>query len=364
MCFDQCFIHIGRMRCGIANTQQTRDQCQAADQPRQPPIAPIRTFAVIGIHILPQQSDLSRALRDQQLCLRNHGGDGPRGLGPACIGNDAEGAELVATFLDAEERTDATGRAGLRQEIEFRFTGKIGVELRSCAARSARHHFGQAVIGLRPQHDIDMRGTAQDFGPFRLGHAAGDRDDGLAAPIGALLFCDLQAAQFGKQLFRRLFPDMAGIEDHHIGRFGCVGAGIAQRRQRTRHTGGVVDVHLAAIGLDEEFFRQIYPPVGSKRRSAINGTIGGTTSGRGRIAGQSAAWVNISIPGPGFVAPSRAGYKIGPFTPDFPGLASIFSPLLPLPPARGHRARCRPGHASGPRWRRPGPGQWLRGNIP
>ncbi len=140
--------------------------------------------------------------------------------------------------------------------IEFRFAGKIGIELRSCAPRGAGHHLGQAMIGLRPQHDIDVGGAAQNLRSLRLGHAAGDRDDGLPAGFGALLFCDFQAAELGEEFFRRLFTDMARVHDHHIRGFRRLDRGIAQRRQRIRHAGGIVDVHLAAIGLDEEFFRQ------------------------------------------------------------------------------------------------------------
>src|SRR3546814_12610944 len=43
------------------------------------------------------------------------------------------------------------------------------------------------------------------------------------------------------------------------------------RRQDVRHAGGVVDVHLAAVGLDEELFgqiRRLTPLAGSSGRSS------------------------------------------------------------------------------------------------
>ena len=46
-----------------------------------------------------------------------------------------------------------------------------------------------------------------------------------------------------------------------------LGRRIAERRQDIRHAGGVVDVHLAAIGLDEEFLGQIGQGVRSAARA-------------------------------------------------------------------------------------------------
>ena len=48
---------------------------------------------------------------------------------------------------------------------------------------------------------------------------------------------------------------------------GVFGRRIAERRQHIRHAGGVVDVHLAAIGLDEELLRQGGQSVRSARRA-------------------------------------------------------------------------------------------------
>ena len=112
------------------------------------------------------------------------------------------------------------------------------------------------MIGLGTQHDVNMARTAHDLRALRLGDAAGHRDDRGLAGFAASLFGDLQAAQFGEQFFGGLFPDMAGVDDHHIGRLRRIHGNIAQGRQDVRHAGGVVNVHLAAIGLDEDVFRQ------------------------------------------------------------------------------------------------------------
>ena len=70
--------------------------------------------------------------------------------------------------------------------------------------------------------------------------------------LAFLAFIAAQAAQFGIDLLGRLFADVTGVEDHHVGAFGRIGRGIAQRRQQIRHPGGIIGVHLAAIGLDVE----------------------------------------------------------------------------------------------------------------
>ena len=72
----------------------------------------------------------------------------------------------------------------------------------------------------------------------------------------ALIARDLQAAQFGEHFLRGLLADVAGVEDDHGGIGRRLRRAIAQGRQDVRHAGGIVHVHLAAIGLDIELLRQ------------------------------------------------------------------------------------------------------------
>jgi hypothetical protein len=96
---------------------------------------------------------------------------------------------------------------------------ELGIDL----PPACRDHRGQPVIGLRADHKIDDRRTAQDLGPFGLGDAARDahlevRFVGLQLP---------QAAKVGVQLLRRLFADVAGVEKDHVRLFRHVGRDIA-----------------------------------------------------------------------------------------------------------------------------------------
>jgi hypothetical protein len=107
------------------------------------------------------------------------------------------------------------------------------------------------MIGLRSDDEIDDRRSADDFFALGLRHAAGDADDHLASGSLPAIAQPAQAAQFGIDLLGRLFADMARVEQHHIRIVGRCRLDIAFRTQRIGHALAVVDVHLAAIGLDE-----------------------------------------------------------------------------------------------------------------
>ena len=245
---DQIVIHVARMGCRVAQAQQAGDLGQLAQQPAQAPGAAVRRLAMPGIHVLPEQGDLARALRHQPAGFRQHRDGGAARLGAARVGHHAERAELVAALLDGQERGHALGGRGLRQEVEFLFGGEIGLDHRPAGARRLGDHFRQPVIGLRAEHDVHIRCAGQDFRAFRLRDAAGHGQDHL--PPGRLAFQlqQSQPAQFGKHLLRRLVADMAGVQDHHVGLIRRVGRGIAQRCQHVLHAQAVIHVHLATPG--------------------------------------------------------------------------------------------------------------------
>ncbi len=65
--------------------------------------------AAIGVDVLADERDLAHAGVDEPSRLGDDVGDGPRDLGAARIGHDAERAELVAAFLHGDEGGDAAG---------------------------------------------------------------------------------------------------------------------------------------------------------------------------------------------------------------------------------------------------------------
>ena len=245
------------MRGGVAQPVEALDRGEAADQPGQVQLARA-ACAVIGVDVLAQQHDLAGAGGDEAPRLGLDCGGRTRLLGPAGVGHDAEGAEAVAALLNREERRDPPSgqppRQLLRQVVEARFRRHGRIHAWGPCTGCARHHGRQPVIGLRPHDDIDIGRARRDLGALGLGDAAGDGEQHLAARALARPFQRAQAPELGIDLFRRLLADVAGVEDDQVGVLDLRGRAIAERRQDIRHAGGVVDVHLAAEGLDVEFF--------------------------------------------------------------------------------------------------------------
>ena len=110
----------------------------------------------------------------------------------------------------------------------------------------------QAMVGLRANDDIDGGRTAKDFLAFRLRNAAGNADHEFATLLFARFFHVAQAAERRVDLFSRLFADMTGVQQNQIRLAHILRLNIAVLRQRIAHTDGIVDVHLTAVGLDED----------------------------------------------------------------------------------------------------------------
>src|SRR3546814_13172178 len=65
MCGDQFVVHVPRMRRRVANPAQPVDLGEPAHQPPEAPGAPVRSFAMIGVHVLPEQRDIAYPPRDE-----------------------------------------------------------------------------------------------------------------------------------------------------------------------------------------------------------------------------------------------------------------------------------------------------------
>ena len=199
---------------------------------------------MISIHILPQKRDVFDAAFDQFAGFVQNAGGRAADLGAPRIGHHAKSAELVAAFLHRQERGRAAQRAPLWQKVELVLGGKFGIDQLTPRAG----HLGQAVIGLRSDHQIDQRHPSQNLGALGLGHAA--RHANLQRGLG--IFQRAQTPQIRIQLFTGLFADVAGVQKHHIRLFGSVGQHIAIRDHGLGHPLAVIDIHLTAIGFDEQ----------------------------------------------------------------------------------------------------------------
>ena len=120
-------------------------------------------------------------------------------------------------------------------------------------AARARNHFGQPMVGLRPQNNVDVGRTPKDLLAFGLRNAASDGDHHAATRRRPVFLQSAQPAELRIHFLARLFAYMASVQYDHIRIIRRIARGIAERCQDIRHAGGVVDIHLTAIRLDEEF---------------------------------------------------------------------------------------------------------------
>jgi hypothetical protein len=171
---------------------------------------------------------------------------------------------------------EVASSSGRRSNLLSR--GKIGIEHAALDARPPVQELRQTVIGLRADHDVDERRALEHLAAFGLRHAAGDADQHVGAPCAPALAHLAQPAELRIHFLGRLFPDVAGVQDDQVRVVGAVGRDITVRHQSIRHTGGVVDVHLAAVGLDEQFLRHALA-------TASRGTLGQRGQIDARIVG-------------------------------------------------------------------------------
>ena len=216
--------------------------------------APVRVVAVIGVDVLADQGEFADAGVRESLGLGHDLCDRSRDFGAARVGHHAEGAELVAAFLHRDEgRNAAAARRGAARRgemVELVLDRELGLD--RLAVFGPGQHRRQAVIALRPDHEVDAGRAADDLFAFGLRHATGDRNEHTAAVLRGGLFQHPHAADLGIDLLHRLFADVAGVQHDQVGVVGGRGLDETLGRQCVRHTMRIVDVHLAAEGFDEK----------------------------------------------------------------------------------------------------------------
>jgi hypothetical protein len=137
-------------------------------------------------------------------------------------------------------------RQTLWQRRKLVLVGKRCVNERLFPAAQPSQQLRQTVVALRADDEVHRRRASHDFAALSLGDAAGYCDQRVFAD---LLARDLDVAQPAKvriDLLRRLFPDVAGVEDREIRLRRVARLDKALRSQRLGHPFRVVDIHLAA----------------------------------------------------------------------------------------------------------------------
>src|SRR5581483_6609598 len=94
MSLDEAFLDVAGMTRRVAQPRYPRKLGEPAQQTAERPGASIRRFAMIGVHILPDQRDLAHPGAGQPLGFLDDFPHRPGNLRAARIGHDAEGAKL------------------------------------------------------------------------------------------------------------------------------------------------------------------------------------------------------------------------------------------------------------------------------
>ena len=179
---------------------------------------------------------------------------GSRKLRPTGVGNHAEGAEFIAAFLHRHKCGSSITLRCFRQQVELRFFDEFKPHLRLAHLLRLSDHFRQRVITLWPHHHIDIRRAGGDFLALGLRHAACHRQQHAPPRFRKLGLMNAHPPQIGIHFLRCFFADMAGVKNHQIRIVRRVSRFIAKRLQHVAHPLRIVDVHLAAVGFNVEFF--------------------------------------------------------------------------------------------------------------
>ena len=131
VCGNEVGTEITRMGGCVAQALQAFDFGQAVNETCEREFTRI-SRTVIGIYVLPEQGDFTRAVSNQPARLILHIRHRAGKLGAARIGHNAKGAEAVAAFLNGEKGADpGTTRAAtalFRQMVKFTLARKFGID--------------------------------------------------------------------------------------------------------------------------------------------------------------------------------------------------------------------------------------------
>src|SRR5882724_13135997 len=182
MCGDQLIVNISRMRGRVADSAETRQAGELADKSAKPAGPAVRTLPMIRVYILAEKSDLSCPRRHRATRLRQDLRDRARVLRAARIGDDAEAAELVASFLDRQKGRHSLLCRRFRQVVKFGLDRKVGgKDAATSSTQGPGDQFRKQMVVLWAEHEVDEWGSSQNLGTRGLRNAAADRADHVIA---------------------------------------------------------------------------------------------------------------------------------------------------------------------------------------
>ena len=243
--FQQRVAHVLGVRRGEAHAQQRRDVGHTADQLRKTDLA-----GTVGGDVLPQQRHLAVTVGEERPHLREDrlgiaaAFDAPR------VGHHAVGAVVVAAAHDGHEGAHAVAVEPHGCDLGVGLLARQQ-DVDPLAARTGfAHQLRQVAVGVWPRYDIH---GILAFGQALLqplGHAADDADE---HPLPAAA----QAPQLGQtapDALLGIVADRTGIDQDDVRLPGIVGVAPPFALHDRHDDLRIADVHLAAVGLYEQFF--------------------------------------------------------------------------------------------------------------
>ena len=198
--------------------------------------------------VLPQQRHLAVAVLEKAPHL---GDDGLRIAAPLAapgIGHHAVGTEVVASAHDRHEGAHAVAVETHGSDLGIGLLGREQHVDALAAGLGLADQARQIAVGVGPGHDIDAVGPFDQLFAQTLGHAADDahHQPRTFAPVA------LHLGQPAPDALLGVVADRTGVDEYDIGLVDPVRIDVTLALHDGDDRLGVADVHLTAVGLDEQ----------------------------------------------------------------------------------------------------------------
>ena len=208
------------------------------------------TSAVTGDD-LAEEGDFLHALGGELPAFGDDVGDGAAALLAAGVGDDAEGAILVAALHDADKGGDGFFRVAVEQMLaDGRFAARLRRHVHDLFLPSGQQVvqvIRRAMKFLRADDQVDVRQAVDEFPSTALGHAAEEAEDDVGAVASEVAD---EGGHFADGLLLGEIADAAGVEQDDVGHVLGRGEGVALGDELGGDGFAVALVHLATVGLD------------------------------------------------------------------------------------------------------------------
>ena len=241
---DSLVVHILGVRRGEADTDLRHSEGNLLEEVTEV-IRAVPVHKAVGIHILPEQRDLTIALGLEVLHLTDDALQLTATLAATGVGHDAVGAEVIAPTHDGDEAREVEPADLQREDI---LVGLGGGELyvdRLLPALDSADEIRQVEVAIGADDEVHV--VLLDQLPLStLRHTAEDADDDTAALLAADGVIVSDAVE---NFLLGIVAHRAGIEEDSIGQLRVFGQVKAVHLHDGCDDFAVGDIHLAAIGL-------------------------------------------------------------------------------------------------------------------